>query len=306
MDLQSRSINSWDNQIVSSILEVKSLLGLTARDLQKILKVSPVEFNAVVNKQTSIGLDSLFELSEFLELDLKSLINADYDKKSLYKHFHEDTTYLSEKYTMSATSNLRNAVSMLNFVKKKYGSDIMIEIMRKFQLTPELLNNPDLKVNMVLGTDIVEYLYKTFIDISAIEDMGKFASLSNSNTPFSEPMKNLRSSREAMEFMIEEVVKKYIEENFIWSLASINNNGCILEGSPNKDVCDEIGNLYHLSSVASYYRRGFAATIPVHSNFPMTSVTTTSCISQGDACTRYEISFTNKTKQPSSQASYLH
>ncbi|HCM38359.1 MAG: hypothetical protein A2070_07240 [Bdellovibrionales bacterium GWC1_52_8] len=256
--------------------------------LAELLKMTQREFLAHKAGRKDISILSALSLSEHLHIGVEALFNGQIDYTSLTLHHGGQDHLLPERYALKAMSRMRSAKTFLNYVEERYGWQTRAMLLRKFQIKESALVNDDALVNVRLASDICSFVHRYTNDLQPIVDMGHHSFNTYSSSKVGALIRTQEGMRTVHEFVVSEILGKYIEANFIWAIETISNQGCTVSGYPNPDV-PEVEEMHNPLMCA--LRTGFTSSVPRYLGFRNSSVRKTACIWQGDSRCRYEIQF---------------
>lgn len=281
-----------ENQIFWSNLEkIKDSLLLSDQEFAETLGLSYADY--VKHRQGAffLPLDCVFEFAEKMNFHFEDLLKQEFRIKI---ESATGQTLLPERYTYATYSELQPIKNIISYLELVRGFRAKVNLIRKFNLTDDIFNGSEQKVNVNLISDIVSYLNNTYkFSEKEYKAMGQ-------QTPFVVKGDFLKNKLTAPK-TIEDVVSTFFEEcthlfdkNYHYKIDNIVGNHVIIDAAPRKHVLEEMkinltdfGNrevcLTRMGVISSmtYYKYGL--------NSPITQIAS---LQNGDSTNRYLMDMT--------------
>lgn len=101
----------------------------------------------------------------------------------------------------------------------------------------------------------------------------------------------VKNVKEIYEYLVTEMVDKYVEQNYMWKLKMINNYRCEIIGEINSDLLYEFDKETILSQPIAKLREGFISCMPRFINLENAKITQTKNMVYGDRYDLYVVNF---------------
>lgn len=163
-------------------------------------------------------------------------------------------------------------------------------MMRKFQISPSLLENPEEFVNIRLISDFAEAFQKTY-GMKDLYPVGVYAAQIAPNEKMYEYFKDCRTPKEVFELGITEIVPKHFDTNHEYELKFLSNSECVIISRPTEEVKDALSEKTPGNLAVSQYRAGIFAVFPEFASLPISEVRLISSIHWGDKACCYGVNF---------------
>jgi hypothetical protein len=187
-----------------------------------------------------LDLICVVELTEKINVHLEDLFKSDFKLNSSFVN-NIYKMNLDARYNIATHSKTRSIANILSYLEKNVGLRAKFNVLRKFQITEDFINNDSSNVNVMLITDIINYLkYSYEMDDGHFYAMGQMTSKVSQNKFIKDQLIGLRSVTETFDFFVEMFAAKF-DTNNTYRLLKNNSNSIVLEARPNKGVIEELG-----------------------------------------------------------------
>ena len=106
-------------------------------------------------------MNCVFECAEKLNFHFEDLLHENFSTKSILGKIQGNYS-LQEKYSIATYSKTRHLANVLKYLEKTRGEREKTNFLRKFQLTDDFISQGNNNVNILLTTDIMQYLASTY------------------------------------------------------------------------------------------------------------------------------------------------
>jgi len=243
------------------------------------------------HEASKLPLKSLLSVFNALNVTLDSVVAKKVDFNTIKAQLHSQDI-LPEKYTRLAPLSSRfTAAYMLDYIEINFGTRYMELVMQRHQLRKSQFVDLTLKNNILLSTDLTQYLY-AFQGSEAVEAMGaNSTSLLTQNTMLSKMMHDLKTIRSMFECFFEHFAPEYVEKNYRWQIEDSRPNYICISGRPTRELTETFDTQSLISRPVELLRKGFLHGLPqLFGNF-LVNCEQLRSISNGDDHDRYEISY---------------
>jgi hypothetical protein len=243
------------------------------------------------HQASKLPLTSLLSVFNALNVTLDSVVAKKVDFNTIMAQFHSQDI-LPEKYTRLAPLSSRfTAAYMLDYIEKNFGTRYMELVMQRHQLRKSQFVDLTLKNNILLSTDLTQYLYE-FQGSEAVEAMGaNSTSLLTQNTILSKMVHDLKTIRSMFECFFEHFAPEYVEKNYRWQIEDCRPNNICISGRPTRELTEKFDTQSLISRPVELLRKGFLHGLPQLFGDFIVNCKQLRSISNGDDHDRYEISY---------------
>ncbi len=245
------------DQLVDSLLAIMSVLKLTPSEFADYAEMTPGYFQKILQKRTQLKCSELFRLSDKLGIEESNLLNGKYDPKILFSRFYSKSFSISEEYLEHANSSTNNIRCYLDYILDVLGTEAYMQILKRFQLTPETLESSEKRVNLKLGVHILRYCQKLFPTSLSILRMGQSFWANPRNDALKNQLSPAKNVEDILELFFTSIIKNDVESNFRWSVERLNASECTIVGLPQNDLLTVFDDDCVNSIEAIRYRAGF-------------------------------------------------
>lgn len=274
----------WD-----TLHRIQSTLGIKRERLAEMLALKPSELERLRRRQKEPLLTSIMSLCQHLNLGIENVTINDIDYLAMSRQFFGEHASLPEKYAVYAQSKRRTVVSLLNYVEARFGWQTRAQVLRRFQMTEAMFENPDAPINLRFSVDLCSWLLRFHRDPGVLLDMGANAVRTHLHSPVGHELSSSRNLRELFERMFDSVAEQYIERNFKWTIASADAFAITLRGVPDAELVAKLGTHYMHSLQGCLIRQGFVSSIPAYLGQPNAVVEKRRCVRADHAYCEYWI-----------------
>jgi hypothetical protein len=261
------------------------------------LQLSPGRYQRMMEQKEIVLSDQILEdFSELIDLTPEAIVSGKIDFKAVSKRQEGYAAYLPERYSTAAHSKVRTSSYLLDYVEIFFGWRVRNRILRHLQLNESVFANLDRPISVNLPTDLCAHLNSMGLKLPDFYEIGKYSVVSNSNGAVGGLFRKLKSPDIAYEKCFTEIIGKYYDENFLYSLKSVNKSRCVLEVRPRPQVIEELSGKLPGSKATCASRGGGFASIVCYLDAPEAVVNETTCIHRGDQKCTYIIDFENAAK----------
>lgn len=229
-----------ENKIFWINLEkIQNALLLSDHDFSKYLGLAHVHF---IKQKKSLGflpLNCIFECAEKLNFHFEDLLQENFSVKSILGKLQGNYALL-EKYSVATYSKTRHLANVVKYLERSRGEREKINFLRKFQLTEDFISSGNNSVNILLTTDIMQYLTSTYqFTNSEFIKIGQMTPFTNMNSDVKSALVQKKNIDDTLEYFFAELGQRF-DKNFTYQIAKIENDYAIVEAKPNKHVIEEL------------------------------------------------------------------
>ncbi|MGZ3789409.1 MAG: hypothetical protein ACXVLQ_12850 [Bacteriovorax sp.] len=201
-----------------------------------------VDYFVYLNKkrnQSFLSMNCMFEFSEKMNIHFEDLLSKEFKLNSKITNNNSEMI-LSERYAIATYSKTRPILNVINYLELHRGTRAKINLLRKFQLSEEFISNPESEINILLLSDIVNFLEKIYhFKPDDFILMGKRMPFLSKNKEINDQLGQIKNLEDAYVYFMEESSKKF-DVNYNYKVLNIKNNNILIEAVPNKLVIEEL------------------------------------------------------------------
>lgn len=284
-------------QIWETVERIRRSLQLSHGAIASLLQMSPRLYWKYRRRKRPPSLHSFTDFALALRLSVDSVYAGNIDFRSLRLHFRGKRDYLPERYQCAAFSRRRTSVYLLDYIERFHGWRARDAILRRFQLTEELLSDPDGSINIRFLTDLCKYLRETGVPDHEFVRMGSYSVITNRNTPLGKLFASFRHPYVAYERLFSGLIGQYYDENFQYRLLRMNSSECLMEARQNQDVASALGLKALGSRQTCDARLGAMLSLPGYLSLPYSKARKLACQHEGDSTCRYFVDFSEARRR---------
>jgi len=185
--------------------------------LSQFLGMSRIHFDHYKKDKLHLPLNCVVELAEKVNVHIEDLLSSDFRLNSSFVNsvfqFH-----LDQKYNFAKHSRTRPIANILDYLDHFVHPRMRLNILRKFQLSEEFINNAHSEVNMFLILDILKYLKEDFaLSSDHFFKIGQRTPFLPQNKGLIQILKQFDSPGESLAYFIE-VLTKQFDTNFSYEV----------------------------------------------------------------------------------------
>lgn len=279
---REKCVNIW------SVLEkIRVIMDAGHDQFADFLELTAKDYWKLRYSQQMPSANSIFKLLERIPVSFEALMSGNIDFNALRTQLEMGEPSLPEKYKQASHSRVRTLQAVLQYLEYHHGWAASENLIKNFQIPPQLLQNPDAKVNIRLIADVYDYVTRYYAHPGQIERIGALSYQINQRSPIGRVLSKEKTVVKAYEVTFGQLMPHF-DENFHYSIQAMDQSVVKVSVEQNSIVAEALG-LRHLSNVQGCGIRGavggsFSAYLGVsHSAFRETK-----CVHRGDAQCLYE------------------
>lgn len=234
--------------------ELRSVLG---DDLDDILAELSLEKSQL---GSDVSASSLNLISNRLNVTIDSIFNNTVDFETLKAQFQGNND-IPAKYRGVEYSSRFSSIYMLNFCQKLMGAQATRLLLQRFQLKENHFQSVSDKNNILLPSDICEYVNYHY-GSDKVEEMGESSLELLSKTDLARSVKEVVKGREYFDYYFNELLPGSVEKNYSWSIHKQGPGFIEVKGTPNPEVVEAFGPDHVITSGLETLRLGFLKSVP--------------------------------------------
>lgn len=271
----------WD-----TLYRIQLTLQLSDQRLAELMRLTHEQFIQLRTSHVPLSTYSAFALTEELNIGFEAFVTGKINYAAMTRQFAGDQSTLPERYQQGAMSRIRAAENLLGYIERRYGWQHRAITLRRLQMNEAMFTNPEGKISVAFASDVIQHLFKYHRSEDELFEMGQNSVLSYQNSPIGEAIRKEPSVKSAYELVFDQLINRYIEQNFVWAIDSITPHTLRFSGAPNLDATDRKAVS---DPLLCHVRAGFASSIPVFLGKAFSKVKKTGCIARGDSRCSYEV-----------------
>jgi hypothetical protein len=120
------------------------------------------------------------------------------------------------------------------------GERAKVNLFRKFQISEDFLSNPNQKTNILLISDAVQYLAKTYqLTNEDFIAMGRMTPLGITDNSLRNNLVNKKNIYDLLDYFVNDCAQLF-DKNFTYQIVNMHTDYAIIEATPNKNVLEEL------------------------------------------------------------------
>jgi hypothetical protein len=241
-------------------------------------------------RPSCLPLSELIQVLNKLNVTLDSVIENRIDYSVLTSQYASHDMMPSKYMDKAALSSRFTGMYMINYVSNIQGEKAARILMQNFQLKETQFKDTNLKNNIMLATDLCEYIYK-YYGSEEVFQMGQHITSILKNTVHGQALAKSRNVLSMFELFFEEIAPKHIEKNFKWEIEDYGTDFITVSGCLNEQLKDSFQlELKESFSLPSLYA-GITKALPDLLGNYHTDVKILKSIQNGDDCNMFKLAY---------------
>lgn len=226
--------NFWTN-----LTKIQNALLKSDKEFSQFLDINYDLFVKQKKTLSFLPLNCVFELAEKLNFHFEDLVKESFSTKGILSQIQGNYSLL-EKYSVATYGKTRHIANVIKYLEYSRGERAKINFMRKFQLTEDFILKGNNSTNILLTTDIMNYLKTVynFQDADYIR-IGQMTPFTNMNKDVEEALLQKKNIHETFAYFFDELAMRF-DKNFSYSIAKLQGDSAIIEAKPNRHVVEEL------------------------------------------------------------------
>jgi hypothetical protein len=241
-------------------------------------------------KPSRLPLSELVQVLNKLNVTLDSVIENRVDYNILASQFASQDMMPAKYLDKAVLSSRFTGMYMINYVSRTQGEKAARNLMQNFQLKDSQFQDMNQKNNIVLATDLCEYIYK-YYGPEEVFQMGQHSASILKNTVHGQALAQTPNLLTMFEFFCEEIAPKYVEKNFHWKIEDYGTDYITVTGRLTEQLKDSFQVELKESLSLAHLHAGIMKSLPdLHGSY-YTEVKTLKSIQNGDDCNKFKLSY---------------
>ncbi len=242
-------------------------------------------------KPSRLPLSELLEILNKLNVTMDSVIENRVDYSVLASQYASHDLMPARYMEHSLLSSRFTGMYMINHVSSTQGEKAAKNLMQNFQLKGSQFQDPLQMNNVILSSDICEYIYK-YYGSDEVFHMGQhFASLLK-KTVHGQSLAQAPDLLSMFEYFCEEIAPKHVEKNFHWKVDGFGFDYLTVTGHPTEQFKDSFHAEIKKVPSLPYVHMGLMKSLPDIFGRFHTEVETLKSIQEGDDCNKFKLTYT--------------
>jgi hypothetical protein len=283
------NLEKIQNALLKSDAEFSDYLGLNLADYLKSKCA-----------QNFLPLNCVFECAEKLNFHFEDLLKDNFSTTSILSKI-EGTYSIQKRYSEATYSKTRQTGNILSYIERTKGERAKLNLLRKFQLTDDFIFQGSNNVNILLISDMAQYLKKTYnLSPCEFEEIGRMTPFTSMNLDLAGKLSQKKNICEVLDYFVSELSVCF-DKNFSYQITNMTNGYAIIEASPNRYVSDELGTTPNQlgNELTCLTRMGVISSIAWFRYKKFIQVKKFSSIYSGDSSNRYLLDLSPFSKSSS-------
>lgn len=279
------------SQLIRQTLErIRTAIDASSEAWSDITNLTAQEYQKLRLAQDELPVTNLMKVARNLDLNVEMLLNGNIDYDALSEHFAGNAAYVPAKYSVGAFSRRRTIINILDCLTASLGPEVRYRVLKRFQIKPKILSEPNGYVNIRLVADALDVAAQVLPEKCLAFMLGAHSAASFKESPIGLTLRKLHTVSSIYEYIVYELKSLY-DENHQYTIASLTEDGCVVHSKPSEKLMDALKTRFPGSVSVCQYRVGVAASAPTYIGMPMASVRKTHCIHWNDPYCSFEIGF---------------
>lgn len=271
---------------------VRNTLLLNEFEFAEYLDVSEEFYKTRRKRQHFLPVYCLHQLASVYGFLFEDLLKSDFDVSSIINIDNSSNT-LGERYSYATFSTTIPILNIINYIESEKGISVKVDVFKRFGLSSTFFNDPTLKTNLHLISDINFYL-KTYHGLQDMEFrlMGEQFVKTMSRTKLETPFKEARTLQEIISIFIEDISVQ-LDQNYHYQISKLTEDFAVIDSIPRKRLIEELGVPADLISneVTCLTKMGLMASVTSLYNGTKAKVTKIDSLFSGGSSNKYLIDF---------------
>ncbi len=272
--------------------ELRSVLGDDLDDILAELSIDKSELG------TNVSAKALNLISNRLNVTMDSIFSNAVDFETLKEQFQGNDA-IPAKYKGTELSSRFSGIYMLNFCQKFMGAQATRLLLQRFQLKENHFEKMSDKNNILLPSDLCEYVNHHY-GAEKVEEMGESSLELLSQTELARSVKEVVKGREYFDYYFNELLPGSVEKNYSWSIHKQGPGFIEVKGSPNPEVVEAFGAESVITPGLETLRLGFLKSVPKLYQNVSTKALKLKSMSNGDQYDLMRLDFSRNHTSPHS------
>ena len=198
---------------------------------------------------------------------------------------------MPSKYTEKANLSSRfTGAYMINYVSSTQGEKAAKILMQNFQLKASQFEDTLQVNNVVLATDLCEYICK-YYGADEVFRMGQHSVSLLKKSSHGQELAQSSSLLSLFEFFCEEIAPQYVEKNFQWTIENFGHDYIQVCGRSSEQLKENFQAELKKSSSLPFLHAGLMKSLPSLLGDYRTKVETLKSIQNGDDCNVFHLTY---------------
>jgi hypothetical protein len=247
-----------------------------------------VENKKIKNSRSPLG--DLLEVFNKLNVTFDSVIENRVDYGVLASHYASQDMMPSRYMEKANLSSRFTGAYMINYVSSTQGDKAARILMQNFQLKTSQFQDTLQQNNVMLATDLSEYIYK-YYGPDEIFKMGQHSVSLLKKSSHGQRLAQSPSLLSMFEFFCEEIAPKYVEKNFQWKIEDFGCDYITVCGRPSEQLNDNFQMDLENSLAMPFLHAGIMKSLPSLFGDYRTKVEVLKSILNGDDCNLFHLTY---------------
>ena len=219
--------------IIKSIQLLKEHSDMTSGDLACVAELPIFDFNYYLYMKGDLPSASVLKLCEAFNLSYEALCRCDFDAQVAASYFRGERSDLPAKFLTHAYSKIRTVRNIFNYSTDKFGAIFSENLLRRFQISKNLLSDPYRDVSVEIVNGMFERLLNFGATPKDLHGIGKTASLSFLESKFGDECSQYKNKLDFWECVFAENggLIEYVDKNANYRLLRLSSDGVVIEMS---------------------------------------------------------------------------
>lgn len=278
-------VSYWD-----VLVRIQYAIDADDKAFAELMNLTLKNFLSLKNKLQPPPTTAIVHLLGSLHLSMDRFLDRSIDFTVLKGNVGHHVEVVPQRYLPAAFSRRRTSHALLSFILTHFGAYKFIECLKHFQVRESIFENPDNPINVLMASDLCDYLSKQLKSKDALFKVGQLSHLIPANSVFKRILGNQYSPSESYGKIIEELMDLF-DKNCLYRLKYLSETECTVSMKPNLEVVELLKAPIPWSRASCSYRMGVISSFPGFSGWPLSSAREESCLHNGDSECSYSFQF---------------
>lgn len=240
---------------------------------------------------------SCLNLAIMLNVDPSDLMYGRLDYKALAEHYRGNALYIPERYFNTAFSKLRSSLHVLSYIERTRGEYERNRMLRKFQISSEVFNDPTTQISFRFLSDLCAFLEQSGYADEDFARMGRLSAVVNKTGPVGSVLAQRKPPRAIYEDGLS-LAMSCFDEDHDYRVVQATQNSVTVRAELKPGIREALGpdGIGNLSTCL--VRREVLASFTSYSGLGFAKAAETQCIHRGHSHCEYEFDFSHISTLP--------
>lgn len=218
--------------------KIRETMLLSESDFAKYIGVGQALYSKCKNSNAFLPMACIYDLAEKLNFHFTDLLKTDFHLNYLPSGMEQKI--LPDRYSRAAYAKTGPTKNILSYLETTRGTRAKTNLLRKFQLNEEYIQDETNTANAHLLADVVKYLSETYhFTEREFVAMGQRTPFSFKETLLKDKLGDQKDIFSILDVFFDECAQVF-DKNCDYRISDIVNDFAIIEAIPKKEVLEEL------------------------------------------------------------------